>query len=468
MNKLNLDTNCSSTFVTDISVGTAGKVGDGVNSFFIYKVTSANNVVVERRYSDFLWLHQQLSKHCAGYVIPPLPVKVVGLLQGPEFLEHRRAGLECFLQKVAGHDELCHSMYFNRFLECSIVELTALKTETQKGDGLNASSMSVVVQRTQSLQKWWSKTCQRVVENDTLGIFGSPPNNTNGENGENNNDNNSSSSSSNVIEDPEFTNVVKYMTKLRAQIQSLKRKVRAAHQQNKLAAGAHCDLIECLNWVADAEEENAEMPTSYYSALIVILDTRARQMDTELQAFSINVDDIARWVKAVQNALDVREDRRYLYQAQLAAHRKAVIGDGPDSPSATRLSNDLVAAKDEFERVHARVMHEVARFRGQKAVELKRLFLEFAQLQLRNTKELEEIVVQSTGDLENELPAKLLFAAQTPASCATTYKSRNSFGLDKEDIAKSTASTQSPSSSINAATSTSKPIAASSHVYVQI
>ncbi|KAF4046667.1 PX domain-containing protein [Phytophthora infestans] len=422
--------------VVDITVGAAGKVGEGVNSYYVYKVSSAEDVVVERRYSDFLWLQHQLSKQCAGYVIPPLPAKVVGLLQGSEFLEHRRAGLERFLRKVVHHDELRNSNFFRSFLECSIVELTALKAEAQRANSLNATSMASVVQRTQQLNNWWGKTYQRMVENDTLSLFGP----RNAEDGEN----------SGIIEDPEFTKVAKYVAKLHAQIQSLKTKVHTASQQNKLAAGAHCDLIECLNWVADAEEENAEMPTSYYSALLAILDTRARQMDAELEAFSASVDDIARWIKAVQKALDVREDRRYLYQAQLAAHRKAVNGDGPDSPSATRLSNDLVAAKDDFERVHARVMREVTRFRGQKAVELKKLFLEFAQLQLRNSKELEKIVTQSTEELEAPLPAKLVYAAQTPASCSNLFESRDSFGLDKNDVlgkTKSTASTQSPTGS---------------------
>jgi sorting nexin-1/2 len=448
----------TSSRAADITVGAAGKVGDGVNSYFVYKVTSADDVVVERRYSDFLWLHHQLAKQCAGYVIPPLPAKVVGLLQGPEFLEHRRAGLERFLRKVVNHDELRNSNFFRSFLECSIVELTALKAEAQKASSMNATSMSSVVQRTQSLNNWWGKTYQRMVENDALNLFGSRSNNEDGE-------------SSGVIEDPEFTKVAKYVAKLHAQIQSLKSKVRAASNQNKLAAGAHCDLIECLNWVADAEEENAEMPTSYYSALLSVLDTRARQMDAELENFSASVDDIARWIKAVQKALDVREDRRYLYQAQLAAHRKAVNGDGPDSPSATRLSNDLVAAKDEFERVHARVMREVARFRGQKAVELKKLFLEFAQLQLRNSKELEKIVSQSTTELETPLPAKLVYAAQTPASCM--FESRDSFGLDKNDVVgttKSTASTQSPtgSSSAELMSKMDTPVAAETYSDVHI
>ncbi|GMF47300.1 unnamed protein product [Phytophthora fragariaefolia] len=425
----------SSSRAGDITVGAAGKVGEGVNSYYVYKVTSAEDVVVEPRYSDFLWLHHQLAKQCAGYVIPPLPAKVVGLLQGPEFLEHRRAGLERFLRKVVHHDELRNSNFFRSFLECSSVELTALKAEAQRASSVNAASMSAVVQRTQMLNNWWGKTYQRMVESDALNLFGSRADDGDG---------------SGVIEDPEFSKVAKYVAKLHAQTQSLKAKVRAASHQNKLAAGAHCDLIECLNWLADAEEENAEMPTSYYSALLAVLDTRARQMDAELEAFSASVDDIARWVKAVQKALDVREDRRYLYQAQIAAHRKAVNGDGADSPSATRLSNDLVAAKDEFERVHARVMREVERFRGQKAVELKKLFLEFVQLQLRNSRELEKIVAQSTTELETPLPPKLLYAAQTPASM---FESRDSFGLDKNDVigaTKSTASTQSPTGSSSA------------------
>lgn len=436
MSALDLSTN---TNIVNITVGTAGKVGEGVNSHYVYKVSSAENKEVDRRYSDFLWLHQQLSKQCAGYVIPPLPAKVVGLLQTAEFLEHRRAGLERFLLKVVQHDELRNSNFLHSFLECSTVELTALKAESQRANTFDATSMASVVQHTQQLNNWWGKTYQRMVENDTLNLFGS----RNNEDGENRGG----------IEDPEFLKVVKYVSKLYAQIKSLKNRVRAAREQNKLAAGAHCDLIECLKCLADAEEENDEMPTSYYSALIAMLDTRARQMDADLVAFSASIDDVARWVKTVRKALAVREDRRYLYQAQLAAHRKAVNGNGPDSPSATRLSNKLVAAKDDFERVHARVMREVARFRGQRAVELKKLFLDFAQLQLRHSEEFEKVVAESQRELETPLPPKLVYAAQASATCLNEFESRDSFGLDKEDglgLTKLTVSTQSPTESSRA------------------
>ncbi|KAJ8537499.1 hypothetical protein ON010_g13098 [Phytophthora cinnamomi] len=115
-------------------------------------------------------------------------------------------------------------------------------------------------------------------------------------------------------------------------------------------------------------------------------------------------------------------------------------------------------------------MREVQRFRGQKAVELKKLFLEFAQLQLRNCKEMEKIVAQSTMELETPLPPKLLYAAQTPASM---FESRDSFGLDKNDavgVSKSTASTQSPtgSSSADLLSKAEAPVAAETYSDVHI
>ncbi|KAE9109426.1 hypothetical protein PF010_g11551 [Phytophthora fragariae] len=90
-----------------------------------------------------------------------------------EFIEHRRAGLERFLRKVVNHDERRNSNFFSSFLECSIVELTALKAEAQRASSVNATSMPSVVQRAQMLNNWWGKTYQRMVENDTLNLFGS-------------------------------------------------------------------------------------------------------------------------------------------------------------------------------------------------------------------------------------------------------------------------------------------------------
>lgn len=57
-----------------IAVGTAGKVGDGVNAYYVYPVTSTapaqEPLRVDRRYSDFLWLHHQVRPKFSLYYRP--------------------------------------------------------------------------------------------------------------------------------------------------------------------------------------------------------------------------------------------------------------------------------------------------------------------------------------------------------------------------------------------------------------
>lgn len=401
----------------------------------------------------------QMSKQCAGYIIPPLPAKVVGFLQGPEFLEQRRAGLERFLRKVVAHAELRESGFFRSFLECSVVELTALKADTSglvrasslatprgNGDGSPASSASFsspsagqalsrstsftstptsfasVVQRTQMLNSWWGKACQRLAENNQLRLLAARAGHE--------------LPRANTIEDPEFDANVQYLAELGAQVAKLKAKVRAAHQQNKLAAGSYCDLIECMSVMADGEEARGEMPAAYFSAMLALLDTRAKQMDGELDKFAARVDGLGRWIKAVQRAVAVREDRRLQYQAQLAARSSSSSGDeaadkktpagGPEDNSEEHqeLSDELLEAKDEFEQVHARVMKEIARFRSEKAVELRKMFLEFAALQLRCTSELGDVLAASSKTLDAPLPAPL----RASGGATSFYDSSSSVG----------------------------------------
>ncbi|DAZ93014.1 TPA: hypothetical protein N0F65_011307 [Lagenidium giganteum] len=361
-----------------ISVGAAGKVGDGVNAYYVFKVTSdmfsIEPLEVDRRYSDFLWLHTQLSKQCAGYIIPPLPAKVVSVLQGPEFLERRRQGLERFLRKIVEHDELKNTNCFKSFLECSAVELTALKTESQRADGATASLASV----TQRTNSWWSKAYQRMSENDKVKMIAAKA---------------GRDMNSNTIEDQEFDELLKYVSDLHSHVKSFNAKVQNAHKQNRLAAGAYCEMIECMNTVADIEESSSGTPTCNFAAVLAILDTRARQIDGELENFSMSVDDFARWVGAVVNAIYVREDRRFVYQVKLAAKGKGANGGDPQD-------RELQEAKEDFDTVHARVMSEVARFRAEKATELRRMFAEYARLQLRCNAEMSAVLTNSLPVLE--------------------------------------------------------------------
>ena len=85
-----------------------------------------------RRYSDFVWLHQQLARNFAGVVIPPLPEKLIVGRFSPEFVESRRRALEKFLNRVACHGDLRASAHFKAFLESSEDGLAATKATTKE------------------------------------------------------------------------------------------------------------------------------------------------------------------------------------------------------------------------------------------------------------------------------------------------------------------------------------------------
>ncbi|KAG9487896.1 hypothetical protein GDO78_007605 [Eleutherodactylus coqui] len=101
-------------FDIEIGVSDPEKVGDGMNAYMAYKVTTKtslsmfnkNEFSVKRRFSDFLGLHSKLATKYMhfGYIVPPAPEKsIVGMTKvkvgkedssSNEFVEKRRAALE--------------------------------------------------------------------------------------------------------------------------------------------------------------------------------------------------------------------------------------------------------------------------------------------------------------------------------------------------------------------------------------
>ena len=58
---------------------------------------------VRRRYSDFEYFRDILERESARVTIPPLPGKVFTNRFSDDVIEHRREGLQRFLQIVVGH-----------------------------------------------------------------------------------------------------------------------------------------------------------------------------------------------------------------------------------------------------------------------------------------------------------------------------------------------------------------------------
>ena len=99
---------------------------------------------VDRRFSDFLWLHDQLVEHHKGIIIPPVPDKdlmktnkISGNRFSSQFLEYRTRELERFLNRVSQHHILRTSKALQLFLETSDTSkfVTVKADEKQKSGG---------------------------------------------------------------------------------------------------------------------------------------------------------------------------------------------------------------------------------------------------------------------------------------------------------------------------------------------
>ncbi|XP_019489327.1 PREDICTED: sorting nexin-1 [Hipposideros armiger] len=141
----------------DLTVGITDpeKIGDGMNAYVAYKVTTQTSLpmfrskqfAVKRRFSDFLGLYEKLSeKHSQnGFIVPPPPEKsLIGMTKvkvgkedssSAEFLEKRRAALERYLQRIVTHPTMIQDPDVREFLEKEELP-RAVGTQTLSGAGL--------------------------------------------------------------------------------------------------------------------------------------------------------------------------------------------------------------------------------------------------------------------------------------------------------------------------------------------
>uniref|UniRef100_UPI003AB036F9 sorting nexin-1a isoform X1 n=1 Tax=Centroberyx gerrardi TaxID=166262 RepID=UPI003AB036F9 len=141
-------------FEINISITNPEKIGDGMNAYMAYKVSTQTTLpmfrnktfTVRRRFSDFLGLYEKLSeKHGPnGFIVPPPPEKsILGMTKvkvgkedpsSAEFVERRRAALERYLQRVVCHPSLLQDPDVREFLEREELP-RAVNTQTLSGAG---------------------------------------------------------------------------------------------------------------------------------------------------------------------------------------------------------------------------------------------------------------------------------------------------------------------------------------------
>ncbi|XP_077375063.1 sorting nexin-1-like isoform X2 [Festucalex cinctus] len=175
------------TFDLEVAVTNPEKVGDGMNAYVAYRVSTRTSMAmfknktfsVRRRFSDFLGLYEKLSvkQSLHGCIIPLPPEKsVVGMTKvkvgmddpsSVEFVERRRAALERYLQRVVAHPLLIQDPDVREFLEKEDLP-RASNTQTLSGAGflkmINKASEAVnkMTMKMNESDTWFEDKLQEV------------------------------------------------------------------------------------------------------------------------------------------------------------------------------------------------------------------------------------------------------------------------------------------------------------------
>lgn len=91
----------------------------GIKKFIAYQLHSSFSAEpVSRRYKNFDWLHERLVEKFCLIPVPPLPDKQISGRYEEQFIEHRRAQLQEFVDWMCRHPVLSKCEVWMHFLTC--------------------------------------------------------------------------------------------------------------------------------------------------------------------------------------------------------------------------------------------------------------------------------------------------------------------------------------------------------------
>ncbi|XP_030627232.1 sorting nexin-1a [Chanos chanos] len=365
-------------FELNISVTNPEKVGDGMNAYMAYKVSTQTTMpmfrnktfTVRRRFSDFLGLYEKLSeKHSQnGYIVPPPPEKsILGMTKvkvgkedpsSAEFVERRRAALERYLQRVVSHPSLLQDPDVREFLERDELP-RAVSTQALSGAGF----LKMINKATDAVSKmtikmnesdiWFEEKLQEVESED------------------------------------------QQLRKLHAMVDSLVNHRKelsvntAVFAKSVAMLGSSEDntaLSRALSQLAEVEDKIEQL--------------HAEQASNDFFIFAELLADYIRLLGAVRASFDQRmktwqrwQDAQNMLQRKRETEAKLLWANKPDK---------LQQAKDEiaeweakvtqyerdFERVSATVRKEVIRFEKEKARDFKKNIMKYLESLLRSQQQL--------------------------------------------------------------------------------
>ncbi|XP_031161250.1 sorting nexin-2 isoform X2 [Sander lucioperca] len=366
------------SFDIHISVSDPEKVGDGMNAYMAYKVTTKTSISlfkshefsVKRRFSDFLGLHSKLaSKYLhIGYIVPPAPEKsIVGMTKvkvgkedqsSNEFVEKRRSALERYLMRTVKLPVLLKDPDVLQFLESSELP-RAVSTQALSSAGL----LRMVNKAAEAVNKMTIKM------NESDAWF--------------------------EEKQQHFENLDVQLRKLHASMESLvlHRKELSVNTAQFAKSAAmlgnsedHTALSRALSQLAEVEEKIDQLHQD--------------QANADFYLFSELLGDYVRLITAVKGVFDHRmktwqkwQDTQMLLQKKREAEAKLQFNNKPDKLQQAKdeikeLEGKVEQGEREFEQISKTIRKEVSRFEKERVKDFKTIIIKYLESLVQTQQQL--------------------------------------------------------------------------------
>jgi len=376
-----------------------------VNSYISYKVNTETNMEgfeceqfsVIRRYSDFVWLRQVLSAELSGVIIPPLPEKAVMNRFSPEFVEGRRRALERFSTRCGEHPHIRVSEMFKMFLSADDDKLTKSKADAKKAQAAASGGWlaSLPISTTSAQEKFKSD------------------------------------------EDIKIEEITIYVSNLETQMRNVSKHTGALTKRGKELSQGLFDFGLAFTMLGQHETAalNSALSQMGHTADQLSL-IAADQVEKEQRCFEEPIFDYIQLLQAVKEALDRRAAMRKSYfgavgdlevKKAAVAHLEAAVGNPaseqklPDAQKALTTAEETESnAKAELTTVTGRLLGEVSRFKRAKADDMRKVVLDYVQLQIEYNKQMEQQWSDLVPEIESiqvkSVPTVALFDGPLPGA----------------------------------------------------
>lgn len=336
-----------------------------------------------RRYSDFLWLHEQLLKSHPGVIIPPIPEKkFIGSFDA-EFVEARMRALERFLQRIAAHPILRQNQDFKAFLEEPLEPFNRIKEASKNSSStLGSGSASGIWQ--------WAT----------------------GSSGNRSTNSDIYSARNELLEDTRQPNQYdiavdearKYIDGFEVQIQNVHKHAVGLVKRNKDMSKNLLEFGIAFTSLSQSESDNLRHAlNSFGESGDKHAGFASKEADDTMKKFEEPINDYVRLCKAVRQALDVQVSCRNHYdqmlsdlRAKKAHYNKLQSSENSSSKSIEQALASLNETNDkarqsqkEYESISRIVINEIERFKREKLEEFKKLVLGFVESQIEYNHKVE-------------------------------------------------------------------------------